>query len=112
MPASVSYYTNENPVVQICPLQRYKKCVLSLIWVSPLACLLRGKSPTCWINKNPHVFYSDGGGLCGPCKGLLMNSNITRMILQNILQKGKLDTGKDIRRQRMRRGHIIRYYQC
>jgi hypothetical protein len=57
------------------PYKGIKKCVLSLFWVSPLACVLRGKSPTCWINKNPHAFCSDGGGLCGPCKSLLINYN-------------------------------------
>jgi hypothetical protein len=74
MPERATCYTNENPVTQIYPLQKYKKykkykkCVLSLFWVSPLACVLRGESPTGWINKNPHAFCSDGGGLCGLSK--------------------------------------------
>jgi hypothetical protein len=24
--------------------------------------------PNMWINKNPHVYCSDGSGLCGPCE--------------------------------------------
>ena len=67
MPERVTCYTNENPVTLICPLQRYKKCVLSLFWVSPLACVLRGESPTCWINKNRHVVCSNGD-VCRLCE--------------------------------------------
>jgi hypothetical protein len=76
MSERVIWYTNENPVVQICPLQRYKKCVLSLFLVSPLACLLRRESPTCWINKHPHAFaVMAPGSVVFVSKGLLMNSN-------------------------------------
>jgi hypothetical protein len=51
------------------PLTRYKKCVPSLFWVSPLVCVLRGESPTYWINKkkNPLEVCSDGC-LCGLCE--------------------------------------------
>ena len=35
-----------------------------MFWVSPLACVLRGGSPTCWINKNHHAVCSNGG-FCG-----------------------------------------------
>jgi hypothetical protein len=75
MPKRVTCYTNKNPVAQICPLQRYKKCVLSLFLVSPLACVLRGEFPTCWININPHAVAAMAVSVVLVNKGLLMNSN-------------------------------------
>ena len=38
-----------------------------MFWVSPLACMLRGGSSTCWINKNPHEVCSNGN-FCGLCE--------------------------------------------
>jgi hypothetical protein len=73
MPERVTCYTNENPVAQICPLQRYKKCVLSLFLVSPLACVLGGESPTCWILM--HFAAMAAVFVVFLSKGLLTNYN-------------------------------------
>ena len=74
MPERVTCYTNENPVAQICPLQRYKKCVLSLFWVSPLACMLRGESLTSWRNTNPHAVAVMAVSVVFVSEGLLVDS--------------------------------------
>jgi hypothetical protein len=62
------------PCCSYLPLTKvYKVC--SLFWVSPLARVLRGESPTCWISKNPHVVEAMAVSVVFVSESLLMNSN-------------------------------------
>lgn len=72
------------------PLQRYKTCVLSLLWVSPPACMLRGSSPTCWISKilmHSAMMTTTTVSVVLVSECLLINYNTISLGLQRLLLK-------------------------